>query len=750
MIKKILKIKDFGSFTNFNASENLAEFKKYNLIWGLNGTGKTTLSNFFVCLNNGNIDKNFFDDNAFKEDFDILLDENQHIKNFKENIYCNRIKIFNRDFVNNNLILDNNNAQTNALTYTIGEKSKEIKDKIIEANKKLENYFIVVQGTKILTVQNDYNNLHEELENIYRDIAENIRRDLNIQNAPEYNIRQFKNDYSRFCENESNITQDEKNEYAKQYIQPVKNKIPLIQFEILTNDKLIQLENILNREFKRANIKEELAQWLEKGLDLATEKVCPFCNQPLINWEQRYNEIQKIVKKDDNFLEFEKTLDDLLNILKSYSDDIKYRSFSLRTEDFCIKISQEQLNNYSRCFDNYKNFLENTIKTLTLKKSAPDQIFRLENKDVITNFMEILDNLNCLILEHNKNIDDIHNIKNNAKDIVIGYYVQQCKPNVIERLKNLTLLTTEIEKVKEETKSIEIEIKKLNAELTNQKAPMSEIERYIYIVFGHKKYTLNYDETSKSYSICRENGEIAKNLSEGEKTVVAFAYFLATLKTQNFDLKNSIVVIDDPVSSLDQQYLYNLINLIAYTFDKSKSFEQLFVLTHNFYFYKKMRDIFKYKVSEKEGNLYELFQINKEESSCIKNVDKYLRNYTSEYTHTIRYLKEVMKMEDDKIKEIPLGNSIRKVLEIFLAFRCPKTSGIYQRYNGVTKDIPVDEKCKFKYLQDIANASSHTEECEDLEALEEFKLFVTKNEIEQLFNFIKLVDEPHYNEIMKL
>ena len=144
-----------------------------------------------------------------------------------------------------------------------------------------------------------------------------------------------------------------------------------------------------------------------------------------------------------------------------------------------------------------------------------------------------------------------------------------------------------------------------------------------------KKFNLIYIESDKSYYICRENGEIAKNLSEGEKTVIAFAYFLATLKTRNFDLKNAIVVIDDPVSSLDQQYLFNLINLLALKFNKTSSFRQLFVLTHNFYFFKKLRAILKYK--KENGNaIYELFQINKRESSIIENADDYLRDFTSE------------------------------------------------------------------------------------------------------------------------
>ncbi len=747
MIKKILKIKNFGSFINFEADNSLNEFKKYNLFFGLNGTGKTTLSSFFRFLNEGEISKDF-DNKSYNEDFDILLDNNQHITEFQENIYCNYIKIFNRDFVNNNLTLDNNNAQTNALTYTIGETAKEIKNKISEVNKQLESYFIDVQGKKKIKAQNDYDNLNEELENIYKDTADIIRRDLNIKNSQEYNKSHFKQDYNKYCENDTTITEDEKNEYAKEYVQPIKNLIPEINFNILSDKILNQLEKILGTEYKRTNIKEELVQWIEKGLELKTEEICPFCNQTITNWQQRYEDIQKIVKKDDSFLEFEKCLQELLQTFNYFNNIAKNIVFTLRTEDFCNKVLQETLSNYSVAFKNYKNFLENTCSLLSQKKHSPDKIFTLTNTQAIQSYINARNTLNQLILEHNTNTANIKNVKNNAKNIVVNYYIQQIKTDVINRFNKLSILTSEIEKVKSEITTINNEIANLNAELTNQKAPMSEIERYIYIVFGCRKFTLTYDESTKSYYICRENGEIAKNLSEGEKTVIAFAYFLATLKTHNFDLKNAIIVIDDPVSSLDQQYLFNLINLLATKFNKPSSFEQLFILTHNFYFYKKIRAILKNK--GKIGEMYQLFQITKENTSIIVNADDYLRTYTSEYTHTIKYLRQVYQMEDSKIKEIPLGNSIRKILEIFLAFRCPRQNTIFTRYEIVTKNISEDEKCKYKYLQDIANASSHTEECEDLETLEEFKLFVTKNEIEQLFNFIKLIDEKHYDEIMQL
>ena len=72
-------------------------------------------------------------------------------------------------------------------------------------------------------------------------------------------------------------------------------------------------------------------------------------------------------------------------------------------------------------------------------------------------------------------------------------------------------------------------------------------------------------------------------------------------------------------------------------FNKPSSFEQLFILTHNFYFYKKIRAILKNK--GKIGEVYELFTLTKRNTSVIENADEYLKNYTSEYIHTIKYIK---------------------------------------------------------------------------------------------------------------
>ena len=76
MIKRILKIKKFPSFINFAPLLNLPDFKKYNLIYGWNGSGKTTFSR---VLRSFELGKCYFEDNSFCPEFEFKLSDNSVI-----------------------------------------------------------------------------------------------------------------------------------------------------------------------------------------------------------------------------------------------------------------------------------------------------------------------------------------------------------------------------------------------------------------------------------------------------------------------------------------------------------------------------------------------------------------------------------------------------------------------------------------------------------------------------------------------
>ncbi|WP_457097675.1 AAA family ATPase [Lysobacter sp. P5_B9] len=82
-----------------------------------------------------------------------------------------------------------------------------------------------------------------------------------------------------------------------------------------------------------------------------------------------------------------------------------------------------------------------------------------------------------------------------------------------------------------------------------------------------------------------------KSLSEGEKTVIAFFYFIELVngsadKDQHVAQSRKIVVIDDPISSLSNTFVYDVAWLIANEFiGGPTAVRQVLVLTHSLFFH---------------------------------------------------------------------------------------------------------------------------------------------------------------------
>lgn len=753
MLKKISKLNNFGSFSSFEADADLKEFQKYNLIWGLNGTGKTTLSRLFECINIGEIPSDF---TGYLCNMQLAFENDINLTTFSDNAYKGKIRIFNQNFVDKNLSLDSENAKANGLTYDIGEGAIDIKSQISTQKITLENFYENNNGQRILKVEKEKTSKETELQNKFTNIANEIRADLGIQNANEYNKRHFENDYNRYSSEHNNIDEDEKQTNITKYSKPQKNNLNINLVEGISQNLLNEIKILLETKYQRdSSLREDVINWIETGLQYKENDICPFCKNNVS--QARLAEIEEIIKKDDTFIQLEQNLTTKISLINNIISDLQNTNINnLRCEDFLIDISSDAIEQYKNIHTQYLNFLEDLLQKLRQKQESKDTTILINDNLIVVDYEQNRQNFLAKIQENNTAITNYEEERKNARTIIIGFYIFRDKEQIEALKTEFSNLTQNLDVIKEQIKNIEQTIVTLTAELSNQKAPIEEIEKYITIVFGHSRLKLEYDEETRSYTIKRDSGEIAKNLSEGEKTVIAFAYFLASLKSSNFDLSQAIVVIDDPVSSLDQQYLFNLLNLLMNKFAKPNTFKQLFVSTHNFYFFRKIRNIL-LNIEKSENNnrqagadtikLYELFKIIKKDTSRLVNADKYLCNYESEYIHSIKYLKDLLNNEQDDITDEHAGNVIRKVLEIFLAFRCPKEKGIYSRYQKIISGWTEVDKNSYKYLQDIANASSHTDECEDLDGLEEFKLLVGKGEVQQLFDFIKKVDEPHFNQL---
>ncbi len=111
LITKICKINNAGSYKEFDGS-CIEDFKKFNFIFGENGSGKTILSKLF-CLRSDSEDEAYkkeITDELFDSDtvIEFKIDE-KSVKCKKEAYPTQKIYVFNSAFVTNNLTDEGSN-----------------------------------------------------------------------------------------------------------------------------------------------------------------------------------------------------------------------------------------------------------------------------------------------------------------------------------------------------------------------------------------------------------------------------------------------------------------------------------------------------------------------------------------------------------------------------------------------------------------------------------------------------------------
>jgi wobble nucleotide-excising tRNase len=128
-IVKIDKLKNFGIFHDFFWKVENPKFKKFNLIYGWNRTGKTTVSRAFAsCEKKSVYDKDKFRQYPENGEFKLVTDEDVTIKNTDVVNSTLPIKVFNKDFVEDNIDFDSSNS-CKPIIY-ISEEDIESKKKL--------------------------------------------------------------------------------------------------------------------------------------------------------------------------------------------------------------------------------------------------------------------------------------------------------------------------------------------------------------------------------------------------------------------------------------------------------------------------------------------------------------------------------------------------------------------------------------------------------------------------------------------
>ena len=228
----------------------------------------------------------------------------------------------------------------------------------------------------------------------------------------------------------------------------------------------------------------------------------------------------------------------------------------------------------------------------------------------------------------------------------------------------------------EKIETLSKKIEKLGKNQKNEKNAANQINTYLNNRLGQDELHLdiNKDKNNQySFAIFRQ-GNPAYNLSEGEMTLISFAYYLASLKTLSEDeRKKVIIVIDDPISSLDENNIFYIYSLISSEII-SKDSDQIFITTHNLDF---LKYVMRYKINAKQTK-YLIINKSKEENgnwrSSITQMPKYMSSKVTEFNFLFEQIYTVAKDDiNDKNYNVYYNfpNNARKFLEALLFFKYP-------------------------------------------------------------------------------
>jgi wobble nucleotide-excising tRNase len=290
----------------------------------------------------------------------------------------------------------------------------------------------------------------------------------------------------------------------------------------------------------------------------------------------------------------------------------------------------------------------------------------------------------------------------------------------------------------------------LEREVVEHRRPAEELNEELTSYLGRSE--LRFEVKENGYSILRDAFP-ARHLSEGERTAIAFLYFLKSLQAKDFDLKKDIVVIDDPVSSLDTNSLF-----CAFGFMKERTREagQLFVMTHNATFFRQVKNWFNH-VNGRNRKTYpehcraRFFMVSTtldgvgNRTASLTALDKLLHKYESDY----HYLFDQIHLHAQHLGNTSpldqfygLPNIARRLLEAFLAFRYPSLPGDLGKQLDSVKFDAAKKSRILRFLHTFSHEGKIAEGDHDLSILAE-----TPQVLTDLLDLIKSEDERHFNEM---
>lgn len=578
MINKI-NLKNVATFVDETFQPSVLNF-----VYGSNGTGKTTISEQ-IRLGNG------LDISDEERDTEYLI-YNRKFKeeNFRESQDLKGVFTLGEDSVEKKDRIAELDSSITQCELNIANQTKSLKSVEASLDKEIEAFYSICWTTQQV-LKDEFPKALDGYKGSKKKFAEKCLKTL--ESYPDQISEQ---------DNEQ-LLNDLKKKYSAVYSDQIHKDVKISSIDInnldLLDDHNIVCQPIIGSDNSQISDFIDFlgnSKWMREGLsflDKANGR-CPYCQQPL--QDDFRAELEKYF--DNDYLKRIESLEKLRESYVRFLNDIN--SLSDRLEE--IDLNYLDLTDLRKLIRSAEGEISNCIKILDDKIQDPSLSLTLTPpKDIIVSVDTELKSINDEIEAHNQAVDNLSHEIDRFKErlwlYISGSLQSEIKSHESKKKgmqKGIQNINSKIEKEKEEERVKTAEKIALESGLSSTKKTIDDINS-ILKSFGYTNFKLSESsEEENAYSIIRENGEDArKSLSEGEFTFITFLYFYhlcyGSENSENVG-KNKIVVIDDPISSLDSNVLFIVSiltkNILMDAAEGRNHISQVFVLTHNLYYYK--------------------------------------------------------------------------------------------------------------------------------------------------------------------
>lgn len=586
MITKIV-LKDIATFDHEGIT--LEDLQKVNFVYGGNGCGKTTLSRVV-------------EHPELFPSCEVTWDDDPQ-----------RVLVYNKDFRKRNL------GEHIPGVFTLGEATVDEANAIKEKQAEMQRKMADARGKK------------EKIDKIKEAIAE---EEAQLQEWLWYNVykknegfkecvrgymlkENFKNrilevldieDKTEVSIDNSNLKERYKTLFGgndPQRMHPFTTPIGVLQQATAISGHEIWKRRIVgSKDVPIAALIEKLgnADWVRQGQGMLEKSgnQCPFCQKGTID-EAFKKQLDAFF--DEHYLNDLKTIADLKAQYVQLVDGVIDQLLAIEEKEKKEKTGKLDLDLFAANVKLLEEGLRENCQKMETKADEPGvSLTFADTRETEATLKGLTDKANAAISAHNDMVDNIVNERNNLKRDV-WFYLAALGENEVKRVRSFAAKKgEEIKKLTEQGKAAQDEALKIKGQIEESEKKLTGVEPTIKSInrslrgFGFTGFSIQPSPAHENYyQIQREDGSFVEDtLSEGEVTFITFLYYMHLVQggeTTESILQPRVLVIDDPISSLDSNVLFVVSTLVKDMIGKvfvESDIKQVIVLTHNVFFHKQV------------------------------------------------------------------------------------------------------------------------------------------------------------------